>query len=458
MAGHAVAFYWIFPTAREFGGLSAPAAAAVFALFIASGAVLLLLFAWIHHLLGSALDRFALRSAIAIALAELVSVRLFPWHFGHTQIAFTPFVQLAGLGGAILVSFMLFWVAELGLRTIVYRERRREFLLPAIAFGLTLNYGAAVMRDFARAPRDRQQVVLVQANGALAEMHDAASIWRVVGRIYELTQKGAAPNALVVWPEGSIPAYLPADMGSVREDPMLPWLKEGRALLVGAYSYRGSRERYNAAFAVYPDGTVPIPYFKQILIPFGEYIPGSSLFPMLNSMNRHAGIFTAGREAKVFDYPMRHQGGELHSVKVAPLICYEDTVPQLARAATRKGAELLVNLTYDTWFGRTVAPHQHHLIAAFRAIENRRFLVRATNSGYSAVVDPLGKTIARIPPFTAGTAAVSVGLVDYQSAYTSCIGEKPWWALLFLTLGLFVARRIKDRSKLSPIPAHATDG
>ena len=74
----------------------------------------------------------------------------------------------------------------------------------------------------------------------------------------------------------------------------------------------------------------------------------------------------------------------------------------MAREACEKGAELLINITSDSWFGRTLAPHQHHFIAAFRAIENRRFLIRATNTGLSGVVDPLGRTIASIPPFAGG--------------------------------------------------------
>jgi apolipoprotein N-acyltransferase len=306
---------------------------------------------------------------------------------------------------------------------------------------LALDYGGELMRTFASAPGSEQEVLLVQGNDSFAEKHDLDSAQKNVARIYELTLSAARPNALVVWPEGSIPAYLPADLGSMRNDPALPWLGNGKALLVGSYSYRDSGERFNAAFAVYPDGSVPLPYFKQILIPFGEYIPGSSFLPWLNTMNKNAGIFTPGTEVKVFPYPMQRPDGREHTVKVAPLICYEDNLPSLARAATRKGAELLVNLTYDTWFGRTAAPFQHHLIAAFRAIENRRFLVRATNSGYSAVVDPLGRTIARIPPFSAGTVAVKVKLIDYQSSYTNYVGDNPWWALLVVTLGLIAARR-----------------
>src|SRR5205823_318489 len=147
-------------------------------------------------------------------------------------------------------------------------------------------------------------------------------------------------------------------------------------------------------------------------------------------------------------------------LKVAPLICYEDTVPALAREATQKGAELLVNITSDSWFGRSLAPYQHHLIAAFRAIENRRFLIRATSTGLSAVVDPLGRTIARIPAFAEGTTAANVDLLKYRSAYTEYVRERPWWVLLAVSLGVFikrwrerpVRRSAPERRSLDPHP------
>jgi apolipoprotein N-acyltransferase len=140
---------------------------------------------------------------------------------------------------------------------------------------------------------------------------------------------------------------------------------------------------------------------------------------------------------------MRRHDGTAYVLRVSPLICYEDTVPGLARTATLKGADLLVNLTYDTWFGRSAAPFEHHLIAAFRAIENRRYLVRVTNNGYSAVVDPLGRTIARIPPFAEGTATARVDLLNYRSLYTNHVGERPWWGLLAVSVCTIVARRIR---------------
>ena len=259
---------------------------------------------------------------IAIAIAELLTLRLFPWHYGHTQIAFRPFAQLAGLGGAILVSFVLFWVTEAAVRAIMFRERRREFLLPLVAFALALGYGAEVIDAHARSRDREQEVIVVQGNGSLPEMSDLSSLERVMRRTFDLTTRAAKPGSLIVWPEGSIPAYLPANLGSARKDSSLPWLGDGSALLIGAYAVGEEQHRFNSAFAVYPDGTVPTPYNKQILIPFGEYMPGASVFPWLNQANENAGVFTAGTEVKVFSYPMERpaarnikKGGAAHLLR-----------------------------------------------------------------------------------------------------------------------------------------------
>ena len=99
------------------------------------------------------------------------------------------------------------------------------------------------------------------------------------------------------------------------------------------------RQRYNAAFAVYPDGTVPMPYFKQILIPFGEYMPLASLFPALKGLNAKAGVFTAGDRGPGLRLPLHQPDGTPYTLKVSPLICYEDTVPALAHECAPEGRE-----------------------------------------------------------------------------------------------------------------------
>ncbi len=438
---YVVAFYWIYETVAHFGGYGPVVSGLIFLLYVASGALFFLVFAWTHHNLGPAFDAFALRAPTAIVVTELVTVRLFYWHFGHTQVAFTPFVQIAGIGGAMLVSFVMFWVAEAIVRVGIFREYRASFLLPVAALAISLGYGAVMMRTLASPGGQKQEVLLVQGPPALTEKRDIDSIRDNVDRLTELSRQYGRQGSLIVWPEGAIPAYIPADIGSIQNEPSLPWLRDGSAFLFGAFAADAEKKRYNSAFAVFPDGAVPAPYYKRILIPFGEYMPFSSLFPWLNSLNEQAGLFSPGKEITVFAYPMKRPGEPGYTARIAPLICYEDTVTGPARDATRQGAELLVNLTYDTWFGRSAAMYQHHLIAIFRAIENRRYLIRSTYTGYTAVVSPLGKTIAGIPAFEEGKLNVDVPLMNYQSSYTSYIGELPWWGLLAVSAVSIVAAR-----------------
>jgi apolipoprotein N-acyltransferase len=439
----AMGFYWIYGTVSVYGGLGTVPSALIFALFVAVNAVQFLVFTFVYHNLGPRCDAWALRSPMALVVSEFITPRLFGWHYGHTQLALTPFVQVADLAGAPLVSFLMFWLAEAGVRAVVFRERRRVFLLPLIACGLALGYGFVRMHFFASPTGVKQDVVLVQGNTGLELRFDPDAPRLSLATYRALSRQAMRPGSLVVWPEGAIPMFLPADTRSVREVSVLPWVGDGVAFLVGSYAEDRAEKRYNAAFAVHPDGRVPPPYFKRVLIPFGESMPCASLFPWLKELNADAGILTAGTELQVLEYPLPRQNGTTTACKVAPLICYEDTVPALAREATQAGAELLVNLTYDTWFGRTAASYEHHLIATFRAIENRRFLVRASNSGVTAVVNPLGRTTARLPDFAPGALSAEVVLMNEQSLYTKYVGDKPWWALLVFSVGSLLPRRVR---------------
>jgi apolipoprotein N-acyltransferase len=436
-------FYWVFPTVSVYADLGTLLAALLFALFVVGSAVQFLIFAFFHHNLGPLFDALALRSPTALVLSELVSVRIFQWHYGHTQVALVPLVQIADIAGAMSVSFLMFWLAEVLIRLTVFRERRLAFLLPPIALGVALGYGVVMIGTYSSPPGESQEVVLVQGNFGIGEKVEPDSVRRNSAKLLDLSRKAAdaSPGALVVWPESSILVLLPAEVQSVKSEPLLPSIGFGAVCLLGSYAEDTSGRRYNAAFATAPDGRVAAPYYKQILIPFGEYVPGSSLIPWLETLNANSGGFTAGTEPKVFEYVLRAKTRSPCTLKLSPLICYEDTIPALSRAATLRGAELLVNITNDAWFGRSVAAAEHHLIASFRAIENRRFLLRATNTGRTAVVDPLGRTIASLPPFTEGTLRAEVTLIDRKSAYTRFLGDWPWWGLFALCLGVVVVER-----------------
>jgi apolipoprotein N-acyltransferase len=176
----------------------------------------------------------------------------------------------------------------------------------------------------------------------------------------------------------------------------------------------------------------------MILMPFGEYTPLSSVLPFLKDINATAGQFTAGAAPAVLSFNLS-TGTE---VKLSPLICYEDIVPSIARDAVNKGAALLINQTNDAWFGDSVAPYQHHIIAAFRAIENDRYLLRSTNTGLTAVVDPLGRTLASLLPYTEGILPMQVSLRDTRTIFSRL--PIPFLWLIAAAVGvLTIVRRVK---------------
>ena len=123
-------------------------------------------------------------------------------------------------------------------------------------------------------------------------------------------------------------------------------------------------------------------YHKQHLVPYGEYIPLKTILPFLDKLTAHVGEFDAGES-----YATLNSG----EARMGPLICYEDIFPDISRNQTRKGANLLINMTNDAWYGDSSALPQHLSFSPFRAVENRRSLVRATNNGMTATLDPLGR-------------------------------------------------------------------
>jgi apolipoprotein N-acyltransferase len=161
--------------------------------------------------------------------------------------------------------------------------------------------------------------------------------------------------------------------------------------LIGALSVGqqgAERQVFNSAFLLGPDSRILGRYDKQQLLAFGEYIPWQQYLPFLRHISPTIGNLTPG-VGGIVTLP---QG-----IGIGPLICYEDIVPALARRAVQQGAQVLVNLTNDIWFGDTRAPYQHRSLAAFRAVENRVYLVRATNTGLTSIIDALGREHASLP-------------------------------------------------------------
>src|SRR2546430_1679335 len=232
---------------------------------------------------------------------------------------------------------------------------------------------------------------------------------------------------LIIWPESMYPFGVPEYMQQ------LPWpavpAPHNVHWLIGALTYAGKgpvRQVFNSALLLDQDGRILGRYDKQHLLAFGEYIPFQHYLPFLRHISPTIGNLTPGTGG-IVTLP--------NGVGLGPLICYEDIVPDLARQAVRQGAQVLVNLTNDVWFGATRAPYQHRALAAFRAVENRVYLVRVTNTGLTSIIDALGREPAALPIFQADTLVHSIQPLRLASLYTR-FGD--WFAQLCSAVALLL--------------------
>ena len=166
----------------------------------------------------------------------------------------------------------------------------------------------------------------------------------------------------------------------------------------------------NSAFLLSPRGKVTGHYDKVHLVPYGEYVPLRKWFPFINKLVVGVGDFQSGKGY----YPLN-----IGNHKLGVLICYEGIFPKASRIYKQGGANLLVNITNDAWFGKTSAPFQHLSMTVFRAVENRLFLVRSANTGISAIIDPTGTIVEQSELFTSAIVKGTVKFINKKTVYST---------------------------------------
>ena len=352
---------------------------------------------------------------------------MFPYYYGASLHRLPAMIQVADLGGPLLVSAVVATV-NAGLFELLRARLNRSGasrtgpIAAAAALVLTLAYGAyrigEVDRRAARAEMIR--VGVVQPNMGLIgkRMDPRESLTRHLEQTRDLERRGR--HDLIVWPETGFPYLVPERVHNMRR--FMPDIHA--PLLFGASTSRrsGDRERlYNTAILIDADGEILGTYDKTYLLAFGEYIPLGETFPRLYAMSPQSGRFTPGDHQRAL---------RLGSLRISTLICYEDVIPTFVRSAIRANdPHLLVNLTNDSWFGNTTEPWIHLALAKLRAVEHHRSLVRATNSGVSAVVDPVGRVVTRSDVFAADTLSAEVRLMQGGTVFRS-LGNWPGWIAL----------------------------
>lgn len=415
---------------------------------------------------------------IGLEYARSLIVSGFPWYYlAHTQYANVPMIQVCDLFGAWGLSLIVAMcnVLVLDLLTLplfrsvgpqsrpVAAQRAKIAVVAGLVVG-SLIYGAVRLSTARFRPGPRVALIQTDFSQEQKNRPELDDLITMLSRLLARAADGDSRPDLIVWPETSYPmgqvlidpALSEADFAVMasRYDPKsrpLDWRdrqargseelrgitdKLGIPMVVGLSTFdftRTSFDRYNSAALFLPGTGSVVSYHKQALVPVGEYFPFLDIMPWLIKLTPYTDGYvpslTFGPGPKTL---------EASGVRYAPIICFEDTIPALARLAVLepKGrADVLLNLTNDGWF-RGSAEHRAHLaISVFRSVECRRPLVRAVNTGVSAVIDGNGRVLNSLPEATEGVLTARVPL-DGRATLYLLVGDVLGIACLVATLVL----------------------
>lgn len=389
---------WVYVSINEFGAAPAVLAGLLTLLFVAALAFFLVLPAWVWARWLRCV-RSPLVDAAAFAALWMLQdwfrswfLTGFPWLYtGYSQLD-GPLAGLAPLGGVWLISFCLALTATLlaNMPGLILRRKGGVgralilVMLPWLVGALLKGYG------WTEASGNPLRVAAIQGNIQQSLKWDPQQLEMQL-RLYQNLTLESKPVELIVWPETALPIVKDRAEGYLD---MMGRFASGRnaALLTGVPVRQPNAQgemRYYNGLTVTGDGQGT--YLKQQLVPFGEYVPLQDVLRgLITFFNLPMSNFARGEE----DQPLLEAKG----YKIAPYICYEVVYPELA-ARSAAQSDLLLTISNDAWFGHSIAPLQHLQMARMRALESGRWMIRATNNGMTALIDPLGSISQDIPPF-----------------------------------------------------------
>lgn len=455
-----VSLYWLVGTLTRFGEIPLIASVAIVFVFCIYSSLQFGIFTWYISKLGLCRTKSVANALIISAawvVAEFFFPVLFPYGIGVSQSYYPIVIQVVDLLGMGFLGFIMFFVNV----SVFYliddvRERRKPILTPSAisiaAIALVLGYGSFRINEIESflETKPRVEIAMVQANFDYAEKNlDNEPI--ITEKHREMSRELLDAD-LVIWPETSVQHWFSKEDSVYRIKHQRDVVPTGHLahFLIGGLSFiqdpalledgwdEEDHRKYNTAFLADPQSNILAHYSKTRLFLMGEYFPWINeelrflkrVFPMI-------GDLTPGEELRVLEVPEKN-------IRIGPLICYEDIMAEISREYAKTGANLLVNLTNDAWFGRSVAPYQHLLLSIPRAIETRRYLIRSTNSGISAIISPTGEIEARTGVFTAETLKGEVVLIDSLETLYARVGDIFVWIALAITV-LFAVKKYLGR-------------
>jgi apolipoprotein N-acyltransferase len=412
--------YWIINVLSTYGGLN----------FIISIFILLLLSLYLSIYTGifSSLTCILSNSRIKIFLFAGIWVSLeyirtyfltgFPWGLlGHSLFSRLSLIQIVDITGVygpslivIAVNVCIYEFLKLHRSFLKNRYFLIQSLLLIFVVTGTIIYGKSALTRYGSVKPENTFIntAIIQGNINQAVKWDESFQEKTIIKYTELTKSSFKTSPeIIIWPETAVPLFFQDESPLTQR--LFDIATEGNAhLIFGSPAYKRDADGilyFNTAWYISAQGEIEGQYNKNHLVPFGEYVPFKDFLPFVHRLVPSAGDFSKGTSID----PVK-----LNNISSGILICYEAIFPDLARQQVMKGAAILINITNDAWFGYSSAPYQHFFISVFRAIENRRPLIRSANTGISAIVEPTGNVTAQGDIFTEEVITGRIS-IDYKN-------------------------------------------
>jgi apolipoprotein N-acyltransferase len=401
--------YWIYHSINHYGGVS----------FFTSICLVLLLCGYLSlypalfsYLFSSVVKKTKLPAVFIVPVFWVVLEFLrsyalsgFPWaSIGYSQYTFLSLIQISDLTGIYGVSFLVLAFNGAVVDILLLKKRIHKMPLFPLSYTVvgisililimisTFSYGKWRLDE--KRPGKAFRVSIVQGNIEQDKKWEPAYQNDVINIYTDLSKQAALASAdLIVWPETAVPFFFEHDV--THTENIINMQKDLDAyLLLGSVMIRERSPEQNllsnSAILLDKKGKKTYEYDKIHLVPFGEYVPFRKLLFFIDKLVVGVGNYRAGKE-----YPK----AETEFGRFGTLICYEIIFPGKVRKFYTDGGDFMVTITNDAWFGMTHGPHQHFSMAVFRAIENRKPVIRSANTGVSGFIDSSGKILATTPLF-----------------------------------------------------------
>jgi len=436
--------YWIFYVMHVYGGIGTPTSVLLMLMYATYLSLYHGLFGFLLALIAARRNGFSLR-ALVFTPFVWVTVELartyvtgFPWDLlGTTQIDNIPLSRIASVTGVYGISFEIALVnTALSAAFLVPPDRRKLLLISAVVAAMALHAGKLVHPP--PAPTDRGATLLqadipILGSGewTLNYLTETLDSLQALSVRPEHSQPGT--SGLILWPESPAP-FFATDL-HVRGALANVARASDSYIIAGTLGidHAGDPTRlpdiFNSASVIAPNGAWTERYDKIHLVPFGEYVPFEKLFSFASGLTLQVGTFARGKSR----LPL-----QVDDAKIGTFICYEAVFPDEVRQFAKNGAELFVNVSNDGWYGEAGAPWQHLNMARMRAVENDRWLLRDTNNGITAVIDPLGRIVAQAPRNQRVQLQAAYSLVDTTTFYTRYGDWFPLLCAIITLLGLLL--------------------